>query len=43
MPKTHILAALVVLWGLTIAGSEVLPRVGYAKADAHRPLGWSCK
>jgi hypothetical protein len=43
MPKTHILAGLVVLWGLTIAGSEVLPRVGYAKADAQRPLGWSCK
>jgi hypothetical protein len=43
MPKTHILAALVVLWGLTITAAEVLPRVGYAKADAQRPPGWSCK
>jgi hypothetical protein len=43
MPKTHILAALVVIWGVTIAASEVLPRVGYAKADVQRPLGWSCK
>ena len=43
MPKTHILAALVVLWGLTIAASEVLPRLGYAKPDAQRPAGWSCK
>jgi hypothetical protein len=42
MPKTHILSALVILWGITIAASEVLPRVGYAKADSERPVGWSC-
>jgi hypothetical protein len=30
----HVLALSIVLWGLTLATAETLPRVGYAKAEA---------
>lgn len=30
----HTLSIILVLWGLVLAAREVLPRVGYAKADA---------
>jgi undecaprenyl pyrophosphate phosphatase UppP len=42
MPRTHILAAVAILWGIAIAASQVLPRIGYAKTDADHPVGWSC-
>jgi hypothetical protein len=41
-PRAHILALLLILEGLTLAGFEVLPRIGYAKADATHPATWSC-
>jgi hypothetical protein len=34
----HVLALVVLLWGLTLGGELVLPRVGYAAASA----GWRC-
>ncbi len=40
--RAHVLSLLLVLWGLLLGAMEVLPRVGYAKPDATRPLGWSC-
>lgn len=30
----HILSQLLIIWGLVLAGREVLPRIGYAKATA---------
>jgi hypothetical protein len=42
MAKTHALALLIVLWGLALAASEVLPRVGYARTDAQHPAQWRC-
>jgi hypothetical protein len=34
----HVLAILVLLWGLILIAAEVLPRVGYAKAA----IRWTC-
>jgi hypothetical protein len=42
MARTHGLAMLVVLWGLGLIGVEVLPRIGYATADASRPPVLRC-
>jgi hypothetical protein len=40
--RAHVLSLLLVMWGLLLGAMEVLPRVGYAKPDATRPLGWTC-
>jgi len=37
-PIGHILAIVVLLWGLALVVAEVLPRVGYAKAG----IRWTC-
>ena len=42
MAKTHALALLVVLWGLTLGAAQVLPRVGYARVDAQHAAQWRC-
>jgi hypothetical protein len=42
-PKSHILALLLVLWGLGLAAVEVLPRAGYARTDAAHPATWACQ
>ena len=42
MPRTHAVAMLLMLWGLALIAVEVLPRVGYAKADAAHPPIWWC-
>lgn len=36
--KAHVLSILLIVWGLVLAGAEVLPRTGYAK----QVLPWSC-
>ena len=41
--RAHVLSLLLIVWGLLLGAMEVLPRVGYAKADAARPAGWSCR
>jgi hypothetical protein len=41
--RAHVLSLLLVVWGLLLGALEVLPRVGYAKPDAARPFGWSCR
>ena len=43
MPRTHLLAGIAILWGIAIAASQVLPRVGYAKPSADYPVAWSCR
>lgn len=39
--RAHLLALLVVTWGIALAAVEVLPRIGYAKDPAR--VGWICK
>lgn len=41
-PRAHLLALALVGWGLALAAAEVLPRVGYARADPARTL-WVCE
>jgi hypothetical protein len=41
--RAHVLSLLLVVWGLLLGAMEILPRVGYARVDATRPVGWSCR
>jgi hypothetical protein len=41
--QAHILSLLLIVWGVVLAGTEVLPRVGYAKPDAAHPAIWMCQ
>ena len=41
--RAHVLSLLLVIWGLLLGAREVLPRAGYARADAARPAGWGCQ
>lgn len=38
----HAIALSIVLWGLTLGASQILPRVGYAVPAPGRPTTWSC-
>jgi len=40
--KGHVLSLLLILWGMVLAGVEVLPRVGYAKPTPDHPTTWMC-
>ena len=40
--RAHVLSLLLVVWGIVLGAMEILPRAGYAKADATRPTGWVC-
>lgn len=40
--RAHLLSLLLVLWGVVLAATEVLPRVGYAIPTAAHPASWSC-
>lgn len=40
--RAHLLSLLLILWGLVLAGVDILPRVGYAIPTAAHPTGWSC-
>ena len=40
--RAHVLSLLLVVWGLVLGAIELLPRTGYARADASRPAGWMC-
>jgi hypothetical protein len=40
--RAHVLSLLLVTWGLLLGAVEVLPRIGYAKGDPLRPLGFNC-
>ncbi len=41
--KGHVLALLLILWGLVLGAVEVLPRVGYARPDTDHPPTWMCE
>jgi hypothetical protein len=40
--QAHVLSLLLVVWGLVLAGLEVLPRVGYAFPTVAHPATWMC-
>jgi hypothetical protein len=40
--RAHTLSLLLILWGLVLAATEVLPRLGYAVPTAQHPTSWSC-
>ena len=42
MPWRHLVALLIVLWGLALGAAEILPRVGYANPAPNRGTSWSC-
>ena len=41
--RAHVLSLLLILWGLVLAGQEILPRTGYARPDAGHPDTWVCE
>jgi hypothetical protein len=41
-PWRHTIALSVMLWGLILGASQVLPRVGYAMPAPGRPTAWVC-
>ena len=41
--RLHTLSLLLLLWGLVLGSIDILPRIGYAKADLAHPIGWMCK
>lgn len=40
--RAHLLSLLVVVWGLLLAGIDILPRTGYAIPTEAHPAGWRC-
>lgn len=40
--QAHVLSLLLVVWGLVLAGLEILPRTGYAAPTAQHPATWMC-
>lgn len=42
LPKMHTLSLLIVLTGLILMATEVLPRIGYAAVDPKHPPQFSC-
>jgi len=40
--QAHALSLLLVIWGLVLAGLEILPRTGYAAPTKQHPATWMC-
>ena len=40
--RAHVLSLLLIAWGVVLGATEILPRIGYAKPDGARPVGFSC-
>jgi hypothetical protein len=41
-PRAHVIALVIVLWGIVLGASEILPRIGYGPATLDRPRIWTC-
>lgn len=39
----HVASLAIMMWGLVVGASEVLPRVGYAKTPGDTPPTWLCE
>ncbi len=42
MVRTHVLAMIMVLWGVALLADQTLSRIGYAKIDPTNPPVWLC-
>jgi hypothetical protein len=42
MPRSHLTAILVVVWGLILGAAQALPRIGYANPVPGRSTTWRC-
>ena len=42
MPRAHVVAVVMTLWGVGLLADQALPRIGYAKVEAPTPPGWLC-
>ena len=42
MPRRHLVALTMVLWGLALGAAQVLPRIGYAAPTPGRATSWTC-
>jgi len=40
--QAHVLSLLLIVWGLVLAGLEILPRTGYVTPTAQHPATWMC-
>lgn len=40
--RAHVLALMILVWGLVLASIEVLPRMGYAIPTVNHPADWTC-
>ena len=40
--RAHTLSLLLILWGIVLGATEVLPRTGYAAPTPDRPASWTC-
>ena len=40
--RAHMVALLLLTWGIVLAAADVLPRVGYAKPTTNHPANWTC-
>jgi hypothetical protein len=40
--RAHTLSLLLIIWGLVLGATEILPRIGYAAPTLDRPATWSC-
>jgi hypothetical protein len=41
--RAHVLSLLLIVWGIVLGATDVLPRVGYAKPDLQHPAVWACE
>jgi hypothetical protein len=41
--QAHVLSLLLIVWGVVLGATEILPRVGYAVPDAQHPAIWMCE
>lgn len=41
--QAHVLSLLLIVWGVVLGATEVLPRAGYAIPDAQHPAIWMCE
>jgi hypothetical protein len=42
MPMRHVVALIMILWGMALGAGELLPRIGYARPTPGRSTSWSC-
>jgi hypothetical protein len=41
--RSHVVALLLIVWGVMLLATEMLPRIGYAVPTIERPSAWVCR